>query len=307
MKLDTAFQGFWLARKRTLSANTIRDYSLTFRRLRAYLGNRDLPGIHSADIHKFLNYLQKRHKLSDKSLANVWIALSAFWTWAELELEFPHIIRHKIPCPRYRLPPIEPYTETEIRSMIAACDHKAAWRTRNGRRARSQRPSALREKAILITLIDTGLRASELCNLVLRDYDPNQGRLTILHGKGNKKRVVFLGQIAHKQLWRYLATRPDARPADPLFATRTNTPIDRNNLRRILQNIGRIAGVIGVTVHRFRHTYAINFLRNGGNLLELQRLLGHERIDTLQIYVTLAQSDLAAAQRTASPADNWSL
>ena len=60
-------------------------------------------------------------------------------------------------------------------------------------------------------------------------------------------------------------------------------------------------------LHRFRHTFAVQFLRNGGNVFELQRILGHERMDTLHIYVTLAQSDLAAAQRAHSPADNWRL
>lgn len=57
----------------------------------------------------------------------------------------------------------------------------------------------------------------------------------------------------------------------------------------------------------FRHTFAITFLRNGGNVLELQRLLGHEKMDTLRIYVELAQLDLANAQAAASPADHWGL
>jgi len=60
-------------------------------------------------------------------------------------------------------------------------------------------------------------------------------------------------------------------------------------------------------LHRFRHTFAYNFLRNGGNPIELQRLLGHEEMDTVNIYVNLAESDLQDAQRRASPANNWRL
>jgi len=75
----------------------------------------------------------------------------------------------------------------------------------------------------------------------------------------------------------------------------------------MLQRIGRRAGVAGVTVHRFRHTFAINFLRNGGNVLALQELLGHEKLDTVRIYARLAEVDLRRAQQAASPADGWGL
>ena len=66
-------------------------------------------------------------------------------------------------------------------------------------------------------------------------------------------------------------------------------------------------GVERATVHRFRHTFAINFLRNGGSVLELQHMLGHARLDTIRIYATLAESDLREAQKRASPADKWNL
>lgn len=67
------------------------------------------------------------------------------------------------------------------------------------------------------------------------------------------------------------------------------------------------AGVSHANVHKFRHTFAITFLRNGGNVLELQKLLGHERMETVRTYAELAAMDLANAQAHASPADNWGL
>lgn len=69
----------------------------------------------------------------------------------------------------------------------------------------------------------------------------------------------------------------------------------------------RRAGVSHANVHRFRHTFAITFLRNGGNVLALQKLMGHEKMDTLRVYVELAQMDLQKAQQLASPADRWGL
>lgn len=156
-------------------------------------------------------------------------------------------------------------------------------------------------------LLDTGLRASELCDLQIKDYEPDSGQLYVRAGKGNKRRVVYLGQRARLHLWRYLADRQDARPGDPLFASRTNTRLDRNNLRHMLNTVARQAKVTDVHPHRFRHTFAITFLRNGGNTFALQKLLGHEELSTVLKYVKLAETDIKAAQAAASVVDNWRL
>ena len=307
MIFTDAVDGYWITRRRDLSPATQTDYSLTFNRFASFIGDTDVAAVTSNDIHRFLNQLRTRRQLSDKSMANVWTALMSFWTWADRELEIAHPMRNKVACPKYRRPPIEPYSATEIKAMLEACTFDAAWTTRSGRRTRSRRDTAARDRAILITLVDTGLRNSELCALTLREYEQTHGRLLVRHGKGDKARTVYLGAAAQKAVWRYLTERSDPTLAEPLFATRTGKHLNRTSLLHTVQRIAIRAGVANANVHRFRHTYAINFLRNGGNLLELQRLLGHEKMDTLQIYVTLAQSDLAAAQRTASPADKWNL
>jgi integrase/recombinase XerD len=183
----------------------------------------------------------------------------------------------------------------------------AAWTSKHGKYVEESRSTGLRDRAILLTLLDTGVRASELCDLRIFDYDLKTGRLHVRKGKGDKSRYVWAGEATRKAIWRFLASRPDAKPEHPLFPTRTDQPLDRSNLLKMISACAKRAGVIAANVHKFRHTFAITFLRNGGTVLELQRLLGHERVDTLKIYVTLAESDLSAAQRRASPADNWKL
>jgi site-specific recombinase XerD len=92
MLFDTALDGYWLARERDFSPNTVQDYSGTFRRFQAYVGpDRQVEDITSNDIHQFLNFLQRKRRLSNKSLANAWMALSSFWTWVEIELNCSHI------------------------------------------------------------------------------------------------------------------------------------------------------------------------------------------------------------------------
>jgi site-specific recombinase XerD len=109
-------------------------------------------------------------------------------------------------------------------------------------------------------------------------------------------------------IWRYLATRnPDLATDEPLFATRTGRHMDRHGLRHMLVGVSERAGVPGVHPHRFRHTFAINFLRNGGNIYALQRLLGHTTLDMVKRYLSIAQADIDAAHKHASPVANWKL
>ena len=123
----------------------------------------------------------------------------------------------------------------------------------------------------------------------------------------DKERTVFLGKSVAKAIWRYLADRSHAVDAQPLFATRDGVHIHPNNLLQLIKRLADRANVPRATVHRFRHTFAINFLRNGGNVLELKALLGHSELDMVEHYAQLAQVDLAEAQKRASPADNWRL
>lgn len=190
--------------------------------------------------------------------------------------------------------------------MLKAADTTSF--VRYGKTSPLTRHTAARDKAIIFTLLDTGLRASELCNLTVGDYEESRGRLYIRLGKGSKDRIVYAGRRTQKAIWRYLSTRPKAKPSEPLFAAgEFLTHIERNNLRKVLQRIGKRAGVKGVTVHRFRHTSAVNFLRAGGNLAELRLILGHVDIRTVLIYARLAEVDIEQAAMDHSPADAWKL
>ena len=307
MRFRHAVEGYWLERRRGLSQRTVADYTVTFERFAVHIGNRPVEELGPADVRSFLNWMAFDLEVSGKTQANAWIALSSFWTWAEKELKIEHAIRGRVTRPKYQRAVIEPYSKSDLKALLYACDYAAGWNTQTGQSARALRPTALRDKAIIVTLVDTGVRASELCNLELRDYAETSGRLMIRGGKGDKDRIVHLGMTGRKALWRYLAQRPAAKQGDPLFATRTNRRIDRTALLHLVQRTADRAGVPAANLHRFRHTFAINFLRNGGNAVELQEMLGHADMETIRIYVRLAEVDLQNAQERASPADHWDL
>lgn len=308
LTFERALEGYWLEKQRNFSQNTVNDYTITFRRFQAYTDNSPIDQIDSDTIRRFLAYLTETFKHSNKTLSNAWTALSSFFTWAEKELNLPHPIHGRVAQPEFRRPVITAYTQTETKAMIAACEFTHAWYSNSGRQTQTKRATFRRDQAIILALVDTGIRASELCDLEIRDYRANQGQLTIRHGKGDKQRSVFLAQNSRKYLWKYLVERgKDLRPDEPLFTTRNGTKLGRDELRHMIQRAAERAGVVGANVHKFRHTFAINFLRNNGSPLELQELLGHEKMETIRIYVRLAEVDLKEAQRRASVADNWRL
>lgn len=307
MRFSQALEGYWLERKRDFSASTVRDYSLHFRRFVEFVGDGELASIDADDVRGFLNYLAEDLELSRKTCANGWMALSSFWTWAAKALGIPHVIRDQVQRPRYERPQIVPYRKEEVVKILSVVDFAAGWDTRNGKRTKNARPSKLRDRAMILMLLDTGLRASELIGLRMRDYDRSTGQVIVREGKGGKDRVVFAAQGAKAAMWRYLVERGEAGPDDLVFVTRNGTALERNSFRHLVQRLGERSGVQGITLHRFRHTFAVEFLRNGGNVLELQRLLGHAKMETLTVYVKLAEADLERAQRAASPADRWGL
>jgi len=165
-----------------------------------------------------------------------------------------------------------------------------------------------RDRAILTCLVDTGLRVSELCSLTMGDIDESKGEMSVV-GKGRKRRTIYMQGTARRFLWRYLALRDDGADGDPVFLNQGGGALEPKGVAAMLERVGIAAGIEGVrcSPHTLRHTFAVSFLRNGGNVLELQRLLGHESLEMTKRYVLLAEMDLSRAHRQASPADRMKL
>jgi site-specific recombinase XerD len=315
MLLADAIEGYWLANERNFSPNTVNDYRLTFRRLANHCtaaGIDAFEGITPDHINALLNELA-RAGLAKKTLLNVWIALSSLWTWAEHTVGARHIIR-QVARPRPQRVQPQPYEADEIRRLLDAADYSAPWASQRGRNTRTRRATGQRDRAMMLVLLDTGMRASEICALRIADYDRRSGKLIIQHGKGDRTRVVYVGQATRQAIWRYIQDRlrrrdkeQTLRGSEPLFATNSGQALDRSQLLHMLRGCGQRAGVAAVNVHRFRHTCAVTMLRNGANALVVQEMLGHVDMTTVRLYVKLAEVDLEQAMRLASPVDTWRL
>lgn len=305
MDLETAYQGFWLDKTVNLSEHTVKRYGVVFDRFCEFLGNVEVEEITTRNIKEYLLFLNQETKLSKRSIYDNFFVLSSFWSWASKELKIEHPIKGKVDTPKYPKKKIEPIPIPDVQKMIKICESNT-WANKT-KKSPSERIRGLRDKAIIMVLIDCGLRVGELSDLIYSDYLSKRGRLFIRHGKGDKERFVFVGLRTRKAIWRYLATRKDTTDTCPLFATSKGQPTSRFAVRRLLKSAAGRAGIEGIYPHRFRHTFAIEFLRSGGNPFTLKEILGHETLEQVMDYVALAEADLEAAVKHNSPADNYKL
>lgn len=289
---------------RNLSPNTIDDYGRTLRKFAAFLGND--PPVHEIDHHLVERFLASHEHLASKSRLNYYIGLSSLWTWLVNEQIVEENVIRRLKPPRVVRKEIVPFTESEIKAIFAALNRSKIYQ-RDGRNVDHALGSSERNRAILLLMLDTGLRASELCELKIEDLDNRNHRVFVRMGKGMKERLLPFSPRTGQMIWRYLAGRKETQPGDPLFVGRLNRPITRTKLAEMCAGIGTRAGVAGVHPHRFRHTFAIQYLKNGGNAFALQSMLGHSSLETVKIYLKLAQVDIDQVHRRASPVDNWRL
>ena len=155
---------------------------------------------------------------------------------------------------------------------------------------------------LVCLLLDTGLRISEALSLTKNDVDLDNLAIKV-YGKGGKHRLVPFSLELRKLLWRWLQRTPGP-DAGLLFATKNHTQISVRNCSREFKAFGTKLGIAGVRVspHTCRHTFACEYLRGGGNLEFLRRILGHSSILTTQRYLrSLGVEDLQAVHDRLSP------
>ena len=285
MPLSTVIADFVIQRQALhYSPHTIRNYTNTFKQFTAWLGcDPDPEAISQDQVIRFLASLD----LSRKTVRNYYTDLSSLWGWLlqnNLASSNPVL---GIPVPRASRRAIVPFTLEDIRALLASAEA-------------GQNP--LRDRAMILLLLDTGLRASELCGLMVADISLISRRLVIT-GKGDKERYLVFSPVTLEAIRASLA----GRLAGPLFGNRQHTPLNRHAVRLAFRRIGQRAGVLRCYPHRMRHTFAIQFLRNGGNVYALQAALGHSTLDMVKRYLEIVQADIDVQMDKASPVKAWGL
>lgn len=320
MRLSKAVEGYTLAKLADLySRNTLNGYQTHFNQLIDFMFDAEIEMIEKQDLQKFFLWLREDYKPSrmngDRSpyksttMKNAWCAVRSLFGWAheELGIARPDLA---IRQPEASYPEIIPFTEQEIRDLIRAAEYSKLAQPGNRKNFRMKRRSGKRDRAIIMLLLDSGMRVTELANLCIRDLNLVSGEAYIKpenSARKNKARTVFMGAAAQKAIWGYLNGRNNPEGEEPVFLSVNGKPMNRNSIRLVISKLGRKAGIAACYPHKFRHTFAIQYLRNSGDVFTLQRILGHSTLDMVKRYLAIADVDAASVHRRASPADRWEL
>ena len=273
-----------LASERGLADNSLHAYRRDLEDLDRFLSERGSHFI-AADSDTYRAYLQDQSRRG-QSTRTVARRLAAIRVLLRYLIAIGHDRTHVLqqlerPKPEHSLPKV--LSRAQVNQLIAAPNPKSMLFSR--------------DVAILELLYASGLRASELCEVKLKDVNLQVGCVRVM-GKGSKERVVPLGRAAAEAITRYLAeTRPklERTTSERLFLSRTGKPLERIALWMLVEKYGRKSGLLkSISPHTLRHCFASHLVSGGADLRVVQELLGHSDINTTQIYTHVDSDRLKA-------------
>lgn len=259
-----------------LSAKTVITYRQRLAYFLTWLQEREIT---RATLRGYLKHLQELPTLTATSRASYFRDISVFCNWLVAERIWES-------SPAYKLAPRVPkrmpasYRPEQVTAMLAVCGP--------------------RDRALITLLLDTGLRVAEVCSLRRDAIDWSDGSFRVV-GKGDKERSGWLHPLTMELLQAYLKTRTDDNPA--LWMGRKG-PLSTSGVHQVIERRAESVGIRGDVrrlVHSFRATFAKNYLRAGGDLESLRRLLGHEDIAMSAHYAQLNDDELRDRKRQVDP------
>jgi len=279
----------YLRVEKGLSRNTLEAYSRDLRTFSEYWGERGLEGFSRREVAGFSRYLAERG-LSPRSIQRILIALRGFFRFLTLEgiLEEDPLEDISLPSFYRKLPDV--LSRQQVERLLDQPDPST--------------PLGLRDSALLEVLYGTGMRVSEASDLKLGSLQLELG-FVLIRGKGDKERLVPLGEIAREKLQRYLVeARPKlikGRDSGYVFLNPRGKRMSRQGIWKVIKKYALKAGLEGVTPHSLRHSFATHLLEGGADLRSVQALLGHADISTTQIYTAVGIDYLKAVHRRYHP------
>ena len=261
---------YHLSVERQLSPNTVASYGAEVSSFLGFLEGRPAASCSSDDV---TSYLSERSKvLGKRSQAHALSALRCYFDYLILEGE-----RKDNPCDKVDAPKLGRYLP-EVLSVqeVEAILDSVPLGTAVG----------MRDRAILEILYGCGLRVSEACGLLVSHVDFDKGFLRVV-GKGDKERLVPVGEPALDALSAWLDLRPAPAPGceDFAFLNRFGKPLSRVSVFKMVKERAMLAGVRkDISPHTFRHSFATHLVENGADLRVVQEMLGHESVLTTEIY-----------------------
>lgn len=255
---------YYLRIERAMSPNTVASYCSDVEK---FIAECDKP-VHELVPDDIVRHLGSKSLLSKRSQARVLSSLKSFCGWLVLE----GVLKDN-PCDKVDGPKLGKYipdvlSVEEVTSVLDAVD-TSSWQ-------------GLRDKALLEILYGSGLRVSEAVGLKVSCLYFDEGVVRVT-GKGDKERLVPMGEVAAAALKRYLDERPFF--CEHVFVNRYGGPLSRVTAFKTVKKAVLMAGVRKeISPHTFRHSFATHLIENGADIRLVQEMLGHESVSTTEIY-----------------------
>ena len=267
--------GHYLKIECAMSQNTVTSYISDVKKFLDFYGG-NVEDVVPEDIEK---YLLERGDLSERSQARLISALRSFFSWIVQE----GYIKDN-PCDKVDSPKLGRYlpsvlSQEEVTAILTSVD-TSSWQGK-------------RDRAILEVLYSCGLRVSEAVALKISNIYIKEGFIRVI-GKGNKERLVPIGEAAIEALGTYLTERPipaDRKSDNVVFLNRFGRSLSRVSMFNMVKKQALSAGIDKeISPHTFRHSFATHLIENGADLRGVQEMLGHENITTTEIYTHVEES-----------------
>ena len=273
------------------SSNTVSAYAADLREVTVHMKGRGISSWAGVSRDDIVSYLESVGGLAVRSRARRLATVRSFFRFLELTERIPANPAAKCVFPKIGLSLPGALSRAEVDALLEAPDCST--------------PLGQRDGAMLELFYATGIRVSELTELKLRQIHLEAGYI-LVKGKGDKERIVPMGEYASDALDAYLQ---DGRPAllkrrscAEVFVNRSASGLTRQGVWKIIKSYALRAGITAdVTPHMLRHSFATHLLENGVDLRSLQSMLGHADISTTQIYTHLARKRLKDIHRNHHP------
>lgn len=218
-------------------------------------------------------YISEHREINKISVRTYARAVKVFYRWLYFE-EYIDIDINRLNLIKANKEVILPLSDNEVKQLLILYDNSSFLSCRN--------------RSIIMLMLDCGLRLGEVVNLMLNDIDFINHYL-VINGKGSKQRIVPFGIAVSGQLSVYIDYRKHCiTDTNSFFLTQQNKAITHNTIKMLFARIKKKKAFARVYPHLLRHTFATNFVYNGGNLEVLRVLMGHSTINITQIYIHLA-------------------
>ena len=289
------------------SPRTIQSIKTAVPRFDNFLGGcPDVKEVQAEDLRRYIRYLQEQPKwsshptikqnhgnLSDNTIASYIRSIRSFWSWLKREKFIDNNPFEQVKPPKVSGRVVDPLSPEEVSKLLRGIPRR--------------NHSGYRDCCMILTMYGTGLRVSEVIDLPLDDVNFDSGQIKVM-GKGKKERAVYMSAGVYKALFKYHHQWRPKVASNYFFVHEDGRPLNRFYVEHRMQHHVQQAGITKTcTPHILRFSFAIQFLRNGGDPFTLQKILGHATLDMTRRYVQIANSDVEAKMKAFSPAEQLDL